>query len=340
MNYVPLGNSGLRVSPICLGTMTFGNPDYGCDEPESARILNEYLDRSFNFIDTADIYSNGESEAILGRQLGSRRKDVVLATKGFWAVEKGPNLCGASRKHIIEACEASLQRLQTDYIDLYYVHIWDPLTPLEETLAALHTLVESGKVRYVGASDYAGWQISEAMNLAGQRGWHRFVVHQVEYSLLVRDIELDIVSASSYHDLGIIGWSPLAGGMLSGKYGDGTTENSKGRFAGGDSGKWWKDRWAKDENYLATAGFLNIADELGVTPVTLAIAYTLEPDWMTSTIIGARHAGQLEANIAGGEYAIPPEYVVKLDALRPPPEVFPHPMLENSWKLRTMQSYD
>ncbi|MBU0691304.1 aldo/keto reductase [bacterium] len=334
MNLVKLGRSGLRVSPVCLGTMTFGNKDWGCDEAESARILNSYLEQGHNFIDTADVYAGGESESILGRQLGARRQDIVLATKAFWVVEQGPNHCGSSRKHIIEACEASLRRLQTDYIDLHYVHIWDPLTPLEETLAALHTLVESGKVRYLGASDYTGWQISEAMNLSKQQGWHRFIVHQVEYSCLTRDIELEIVPASLYNGLGIIGWSPLAGGMLTGKYGDGRNANPQGRFGAGDSGKWWQDRWAQEANYQATNEFLRIANELHVSPVTLAIAYALLPEWMTSVIIGARKIEQLEANLAGGDFVIPEEYRVRLDALRPPPRIFPLDMQARAFELR------
>lgn len=339
MNLVKLGRSGLRVSPICLGTMTFGNQDWGCDEAQSAQILNSYLEQGHNFIDTADIYAAGESEAILGRQLGARRKDIVIATKVFWAVERGPNQCGSSRKHIIEACEASLRRLQTDYIDLYYVHIWDPQTPLEETLAALHTLVESGKVRYLGASDYTGWQISEAMNLSKQQGWHRFIVHQVEYSCLTRDIELDIVPASTYNGLGIVGWSPLAGGMLTGKYGDGRNTNPQGRFGAGDAGKWWQVRWAQDVNYAATAEFLKIAGELHVSPVTLAIAYTLLPDWMSAVIIGARKVEQLADNLTGGDFVIPEEYRKRLDVLRPPLRIFPHEMQQNALNLRTKQDY-
>jgi aryl-alcohol dehydrogenase-like predicted oxidoreductase len=329
-----LGRSGLRVSPICLGTMTFGNKDWGCDEVESAKILNHYLEAGHNFVDTADIYAAGESESILGRQLGNRRQEVVLATKAFWAVEPGPNHCGSSRKHIIEACEASLRRLQTDYIDLYYVHIWDPVTPLEETLAALHTLVESGKVRYIGASDFTGWQISEAMNLSKNKIWHRFVVVQQEYSCLTRDIELEIVPASVYHELGVIGWSPLAGGMLTGKYGDGRSQNQEGRFGQGSAGKWWQERWAQEENYRATAEYLRIASELSVSPITLAVAYALLPDWMTSVIVGARKVDQLGANLSGGEFKISNEVRERLDALRPPPQIFPLKMQAGALELR------
>jgi aryl-alcohol dehydrogenase-like predicted oxidoreductase len=339
MALVKLGRSGLRVSPICLGTMTFGNKEWGCDEAESSRILNRYLEAGHNFIDSADVYAAGESESILGRQLGTRRKDVVLATKVFWPVEQGANQCGSSRKHIIEACEASLRRLQTDYIDLYYVHIWDPATPLEETLAALHTLVESGKVRYVGASDFTGWQISEAMNLSKNKNWHRFIVVQEEYSCLTRDIELEIVPASVYNELGIIGWSPLAGGMLTGKYGDGRGQNSEGRFGQGDAGKWWQVRWATEENYKATAEFLKIAAELSVSPVILAVAYTLLPEWVTSVIIGVRKFEQLETNLAAGEYEIPAEYRERLNALRMPPPVFPQEMQQNALRLRQKQGY-
>jgi aryl-alcohol dehydrogenase-like predicted oxidoreductase len=337
VSLVKLSNCGLRVSKISLGTMTFGHPEYGCDQTEAGKIVDAYLGAGHNFIDTADIYAKGDSETILGNLLGARRKDTIIATKGFWAVEDGPNRCGASRKHLIEACEASLRRLKTDYIDLYYVHIWDPLTPLEETLGALNTLVEQGKVRYIGASDYAGWQINEAVNVSKSHNWHKYVVHQVEYSALARDIEIEIVPATTYHGLGIIGWSPLAGGMLSGKY-DGS-KDSAGRFNSGDAGKWWGERFGSDANYHGAVEFTTIAREIGASPVSLAVAFTLKPEWMTSTIIGVRTVAQLEANLAAESLSLSEELYQRLLAIKPPYRPFPLPMHDNARKLRTKQDY-
>ena len=332
-----LGKSGLRVSRVCLGTMTFGHPEYGCDQAEAGKILDAYLSAGHNFIDSADIYAKGDSEAILGNLLGSRRKDVVLATKGFWAVEDGPNNCGASRKHLIEACDNSLRRLKTDYIDLYYVHIWDPLTPLEETLGALHTLVEQGKVRYIGASDYAGWQLNEALHVSRLRHWNSYIVHQVEYSALARDIEIEIVPATTYHGLGVVGWSPLAGGMLSGKYAGG--KGDTGRVHSGDAGKWWGDRFGSEANDRGSAEFIAIAKELNVSPVSLAVAFTLRPEWMTSAIIGVRSLAQLESNLAGEQLKIPEDVYQRLLAVKPPYRPFPLPMHDNAMKLRTKTDY-
>jgi aryl-alcohol dehydrogenase-like predicted oxidoreductase len=335
MAFVRLGNSGLKVSRICLGTMNFGNPDWGCDEAASRKILDRYLELGHNFIDTADVYGHrGESEKILGRTLKERRKEVVLATKCFWPMGYGPNDHGLSRKHIVEATEASLRRLQTDWIDLLYVHIWDPVTPLEETISALNDLIRQGKVRYIGCSDFTGWQVSEAAACAREHGWDGFICHQIEYSALVRDIEVEIAPACRYNRVGLVAWSPLAGGMLTGKYKWKKSDPKGSRFAGGESGKWWKERWAYEENYRAVEGFLKVAVEMKVLPVALAIAYSLLPEGMDVSIIGPRNISQLTENLAGEEVEISDEIRERLDGLRPPPELFPLKMQEESREIR------
>ncbi len=335
MAFVRLGHSGLKVSRVCLGTMNFGNRDWGCDETVSRRILDRYLDAGHNFIDTADAYGHeGESEKILGRALGNRRKDIVLATKCFWRMGRGPNDNGLSRKHIIDAVNASLSRLQTDWIDLLYVHIWDPVTPFEETMSALNELIRQGKVRYIGCSDFTGWQVSEAAACARQYSFDNFICHQIEYSLLVRDVEVEIAPACRYNNVGLVAWSPLAGGMLAGKYKWQKPDPEGSRFAAGESGAWWKDRWAMEQNFRAVEAFLKIAKEMVVSPVALAIAYSLLPEGMDSTIIGPRYEEQLENNLTGEAIEIPEDIQERLHALKPPPMLFPHEMQETARQIR------
>lgn len=333
MSFLHLGCSGLRVSRICLGTMMFGNQNQGCDESTAKQMIDTYLDFGHNFVDTADIYGNGQSEEIVGRALENKRKNTVLATKVFWAVEPGPNNNGLSRKHIISACEDSLRRLKTDYIDLYYVHIWDPVTPLEETMSALNWLVKQGKVRYLGVSDWTGWQVSEGMAMARQNHWSSFVCHQLEYSVLVRDIEVEIAPASRYNKLGLVAWSPLAGGLLSGKYGAAQIPESGTRFSG-KAGEWWLQIFGSEENWRASVEFSNVARDMGVSPVSLAVAYSLLPEGMDATIIGPRNPEQLADNLRGEELVIPVEFRVRLDALRPPHLPFPHGMQTSAKSLR------
>lgn len=335
MAFVRLGHSGLKVSRICLGTMNFGNPDWGSDEATSRRILDRYLELGHNFIDTADAYGHqGESEKILGRALGKRRQEIVLATKCFWCMGDGPNDNGLSRKHIFEAVDASLTRLQTDWIDLLYVHIWDPVTPLEETMSALNDLIRQGKVRYIGCSDFTGWQVSEAAACARAHGWDNFICHQVEYNALVRDVEVEITPACRYNDVGLVAWSPLAGGMLTGKYKWQQPDPKGSRFAGGEAGQWWKDRWATEENYHAAEEFCKIAAKMEMSPVALAIAYSLLPEGMDATIIGPKHENQLTDNLAGEEIEISDEIRERLDALQPPPKLFPLKMQEDAREIR------
>ena len=215
MEYARLGNTGLMVSELCLGCMTFGQE---ADEETSGEIVGRFLDAGGNFLDTADVYSNGVSEEITGRALRSVRDDVVLATKVRFPMGEGPNDVGLSRKHIMQGCEDSLRRLGTDYIDLYQVHCWDAATPLEETLSALTDLVRSGKVRYIGVSNFTGWQLMRSLDVSEASGFERFVCLQPQYSLVERNIEREVLPVCVEEGLGVIPWSPLGGGFLSGKY--------------------------------------------------------------------------------------------------------------------------
>src|SRR3954453_760697 len=267
MEYRQLGRCGLRVSALSLGTMTFG--DQGPDAPVgmtdaagAARQIDVCLDAGVNLIDTADVYSNGVSEEILGRVLRGRRNRVLLATKARFPMGQGPNDAGLSRHHLIEACEASLHRLGIDHIDLYQVHQWDGQTPLEETLDALDTLVRSGKVRYVGCSNYSAWQVSKALCVSERRGLQRYVSQQIHYTLQAREAEYELVPASLDQGLGILVWSPLAGGLLSGKYRRGE-EQPEGRQLSG-----WGEPPVRDEEalYSVVDVLLRVAETLGVSP--------------------------------------------------------------------------
>ena len=214
----PLGCSGLMVSELCLGTMIFGDEARGADEPTAIRMIHQFLDAGGNFIDTADVYVGGYSEEITGRALKDRRDRVVLATKVRFAMGDDPNAVGLSRRHVIAGCEASLRRLDTDHVDLLYVHMWDPVTPIEETLRALDDLVTAGKVRYIGVSNFKAWQVMKALAVSDACGWARFIAAQYQYSLVVRDIEREFTDLCETEGIGMVPWSPLGGGFLSGKY--------------------------------------------------------------------------------------------------------------------------
>jgi aryl-alcohol dehydrogenase-like predicted oxidoreductase len=231
MKYRRLGNSGLMVSELCLGTMIFGEEsDRSTDETTAIKMIHRFLDAGGNFIDTADVYADGRSEEIIGEALKGRRDNVVLATKVRFPTSQDPNDAGLSRRHIIAGCEASLRPLGTDYVDLLYVHMWDPLTPVEETLRALDGLVTTGKVRYVGVSNFKAWQVMKALAVSDVHGWARFIAAQYQYSLVVRDIEREFISLFQVEGLGLTPWGPLGGRFLSGKYRRGERP-SEGRIA-------------------------------------------------------------------------------------------------------------
>ncbi|MEJ1963061.1 MAG: aldo/keto reductase [Gammaproteobacteria bacterium] len=324
-HYITLGRSGLRVSPFCLGTMTFGEDlGWGSSVDESQRIIDRFIELGGNFIDTANFYTKTHSEKIIGDHVGrhsSRRDRLVIATKFSGNLYPGdPNGGGSGRKSIIAACEGSLRRLQTDYIDLYWLHNWDVHTPIEETMAALDDLVRAGKVRYLGVSDTPAWKIAEANVTARFRGWSAFVGLQIEYSLLERTVEQELVPLAREFGLGITPWSPLKSGMLSGKY----TRRNAGQIKA-------------DRGFIAEA-FLNektyaVVDELEViakahesTVARVALAWLQSQPGVTSTIIGARRLSQLEDNLAALEVQLSVEELGRLDALTKPTLGFPQSM--------------
>lgn len=326
MQYRQLGSSGLRVSTITLGTMGFGGTGWASpvgriDVDGARRQVDMAREAGVNLIDTADVYSNGLSEEILGEALGTNRDEVLIATKVRGAMGEGPNDAGLSRHHIVRAAEASLRRLGTDHIDLYQVHEWDGQTPLEETLKALDDLVRSGKVRYIGASNYTGWQLMKALWTSDQQGSERFVSQQIYYSLQARDAESELVPVSIDQGLGILVWSPLAGGLLSGKYrrGQDAPEGTR-RFEG------WTEPPVHDEDrlYSTIDALVEIAEAHDASAARVALAYTLAKPAVTSLIVGARTEEQLADNLAAADLELSAEELARLDAVSLEPLRYPH----------------
>jgi aryl-alcohol dehydrogenase-like predicted oxidoreductase len=324
-HYVTLGRSGLRVSPFCLGTMTFGEDlGWGTSVEESQRILDRYIELGGNFLDTANFYTKSHSEKIIGDHLGrvpSRRERLVIATKFSGNLYPGdPNGGGSGRKSIIDACEQSLRRLQTDYIDLYWLHNWDIHTPMEETMAALETLVQAGKVRYLGVSDTPAWKIVEANLIARFRGWSAFIGLQIEYSLLERSVEQELVPMALEFGLGITPWSPLKSGALSGKY----TRKNAGQLKA-DRGV-FIDSFLSERTYAIVDELDKMAAAHDSTPARIALAWVQGRPGVTSTIIGARRLAQLEDNVKALEVILTPEERARLDGLTQPKFGFPQSM--------------
>lgn len=324
-----LGNTGVRVSELCFGAMTFGGRGYWTSigqvqQREADDLVNTAMNGGINFFDTADVYSEGWSEEILGKALGSRRKEIVLATKVRGRTGPGPNDVGLSRRHIFESCEASLRRLNTDYIDLYQVHSFDPRTPLEETLRALDDLVREGKVRYIGVSNFTGWQLMKALSISEKQNLERFVTLQAFYSLIARDLENELVPLSLDQNLGILTWSPLGGGFLTGKYRRGKPRPQDARRS---------DPTDQFLQFDEEKGF-DIVDELDriarkhdATVAQAALNYLLRKPGVTSVIIGARTKEQLLDNLEAGDWEMTPEEVGRLDKLSIPPRAYPYWML-------------
>ena len=322
-HYVTLGRSGLRVSPFCLGTMTFGEDwGWGSTVAESDAILRRFLERGGNFIDTANGYTKGHSEAIIGNyfERAGGRDRAVIATKFSTNLYMGdPNGGGAGRKNIIESCEQSLRRLKTDYIDLYWMHFWDPHTPIDETMRALDDLVRAGKVRYIGVSDTPAWKVTQGNLLAQFHGWSPFVGLQVEYSLIERTIEGELVPMARELGLGITPWSPLRGGVLSGKY---TRANAaEAKPDRGDRVK----AFLNERNLTIIDHLIRIGQELNASPASIALAWVQSRPGITSTIIGARRIDQLEQNLAGLDVTLRPEDIEALNKASEPTLNFPAP---------------
>ncbi len=326
MEYRQLGRSGLRVSMITLGTMGFGGTGWasavGKTDVDGARKqIGLARDAGVNLIDTADVYSDGLSEEIIGQALGPDREDVLIATKVRMPMGEGPNDAGLSRHHIIRGAEASLRRLGTDYIDLFQVHEWDGQTPLEETLSALDFLVQSGKVRYIGASNYAAWHLMKALGISERTGLARFVSQQIYYSLQARDAETELVPVSIDQGLGILVWSPLAGGLLSGKYRRGVDAPAGSRHLSE-----WDEPPVLDEDklYDTIEVLVEIGSGRGVSAAQVALAYIIGRPAVTSVIVGARTEDQLADNLASAQLALTDDEVSRLDDVSAQPLLYPY----------------
>ncbi|WP_028967959.1 aldo/keto reductase [Sphingomonas phyllosphaerae] len=321
-HYVTLGRSGLRVSPLALGTMTFGEDlGWGSSVEDSTAILDRYVDLGGNFIDTANIYTKGHSEKIIGDHIAhdrEKRDRLVIATKFSGNLYPGdPNGGGSSRKSIVAACEQSLRRLQTDYIDLYWLHNWDVNTPIEETMAALHSLVEAGKVRYVGVSDTPAWKAAQGQLIAQFRGWAPFIATQIEYSLAERTVEGELIPMAQELGMGVVPWSPLAGGQLSGKY----TRTNKGQATEGRAAKSGPGMTEKLFDIVDELG--RLADAHGASVARVALAWVMSRPHVASTIMGARTMVQLEDNVRAFDIDLTADQIGKLDELSEPELPFP-----------------
>ena len=327
MEYRTLGSSGAVVSTLALGTMTFGTET---DEDGAHAQLDRYLDAGGNLIDTADVYSAGVSEQIIGRWLGSRagaRDEIVLATKGRFAMGRGPNDLGLSRRHLGAALDASLRRLGVDEIDLYQLHAFDPLTPLDETLRFLDDAVRAGKVRYVGLSNFTGWQLQKAVDIAEFRGWSRPVTLQPQYNMLVREIEWEIVPAAQSAGLGLLPWSPLGGGWLTGKYAREERPTGATRLGENpDRGVEAYDRRSRVERTWDVVDAVRaVSAARGVSMAHIALAWLADRPAVTSVILGARTLEQLDDNLGAAELHLDAGETERLDAASDPaPADYPY----------------
>ena len=324
MEYRRLGRSGLFVSSLTLGTMTFGgsgpfNKVGSTDVAGATRQVDMCLDAGVNLFDTADVYSSGESEEILGQAVSGRRDRLLIATKARMPAGDGPNGAGLSRHHIIRQCEASLRRLGTDYIDLYQAHEWDGVTPPEETLEAFDTLVRSGKVRYVGCSNFAGWQLMKALGVSERHGYQRYVSQQIHYTLEAREAEYELVPLAVDQDCSILVWSPLAGGLLSGKYRR-DQDATEGRHLEG-----WDEPPVRDEGrlYDIIEVLVEVAEGRGVSAAQVALAWLLGRPGVASIVVGARTDEQLADNLAAADLELSEEERGRLDEVSAPPLIYP-----------------
>jgi aryl-alcohol dehydrogenase-like predicted oxidoreductase len=317
LEYRNLGRTGVKVSPLCLGAMMFGKRG-NSDHADCIRIIHRALDAGINFVDTANVYSSGESEEIVGEALRGRRDAVVLATKVHGAMGPGPNDRGNSRVHILREVENSLRRLQTDYIDLYQIHRPDPHTPIEETLRALDDLVHSGKVRYIGSSTYAAWELVESYWVAERLGLVRFECEQPPYSIFARGIERDVLPICAKYGSGVIPWSPLNRGWLAGKYRHGQPIDPQSRVGRHDPFIDSPDSPRGQRKLDLVEQLIPLAEQIGANLAQLALAWTLTNPVITAPIIGPRTMEQLEDNLGALDVRIPPQILTRINELVPP----------------------
>ena len=327
MDYRQLGNSGLKVSALTLGTMTIGGAGGfarvgNVGIADARRMIDMAVEAGVNLIDTADVYSGGAAEQVIGEILDGRRKGgLLIATTARFPMGEGPNDRGLSRWHLIRACEASLKRLRADVIDLYQVHQWDGLTPLEETMEALDSLVRAGKVRYVGCSNFSGWHVMKAMEVARRDGRVPFVSQQIHYTLQAREAEYELIPIALDQKLGVLVWSPIAGGLLSGKHrrNQKTPEGTR-QFAG------WKEPPIHDEAKLwdVVDALVAVADGRGVSGAQVALAWLLGRPGVTSAIVGGRTVAQIQDNLGAAELKLTPEERAQLDAVSLPTLLYPY----------------
>ncbi|MCQ6560171.1 aldo/keto reductase [Paenibacillus mendelii] len=318
MQYRLLGRSGLAVSELCLGTMTFGNTT---NEADSIEMMNRFMEKGGNFLDTADVYVSGRSEEIVGKAIKNRRSEVVLATKVRMNTADHPNGAGISRKHIMDGIDASLKRLQTDYIDLYQVHVWDHATPIEETLRTLDDLVTSGKVRYIGCSNFFAWQLMKSLACSDANRYVRFISIQPQYSLVSREMDREMMSLCAEENVGIIPWAPLGGGFLTGRYT--REEPTEGRL----TSKVGESSWAlrnTEKNFAVLDAVSDSARQLDKTPSQIALRWLLQRQGITSPIFGARTLEQFEDNMGAIGWSMPQELWDGLDEVSSLPSEYPN----------------
>lgn len=312
MDYRFLGSTGIQVSELCFGTMSFGGD---ADEATSAAMFHRCREAGINFFDCANVYEGGRSEEILGRLIADCRDEVVITSKVYFPMGDDLNARGASRRHIMQAVEGSLRRLDTDYIDVYFIHRFDDTTPLEETLRALNDLVRQGKILYPAASNFAAWQAAKALGLSAQEGWAPFEVIQPMYNLVKRQAEVEILPMAQSEGLGVIPYSPLGGGLLTGKYGPETRPDA-GRLVENDI---YQMRYGGEWMYDVAARFTTFAREHGYDPVSLAVAWVGSHPAVTAPIIGARSVEQLDGSLASVDIDVTPELRAEISALSPTP---------------------
>lgn len=304
------GNTGLMVSDLCLGTMTFG---WQANESTSHEVLDRFVERGGNFMDTANVYSDGKSEEIIGNWLSNQeRENLVIATKARFRTHDAHNRVGLSRKHLYSALRDSLKRLKTDYVDLYQIHAWDPLTPLEETFSTLNSMVEEGAVRYIGISNFRGWQFEKALQLCRSRGWHEPVSIQPHYNIIIRATEFEILPMAMEENIAVMPWSPLAGGILTGKYKSGISSAEKGTRIG-DASPDFYSAYENERTARIISAVRSISDETGKSMAQVSLNWLLSNQGVTSPIIGARNLPQLEDNLGATGWSLSKEQIAAIN---------------------------